>query len=99
MTWRELRAEPGASTWLPDVKRSPAKRATEIWFLGYGVFWIVCFGVIVGAQLFASFDRLTYMLVCGGLAAPLYLQPLIAPGVTGEQGKPLLSRYMARRST
>jgi cycloeucalenol cycloisomerase len=86
-------AKDGAGRWLADAKKSPAKRATEIWFLSYGVFWIACFGVIVGAGLYASFDHVGYLVVCGGLAAPLYLQPLLFPSVTADQDVSLLSRH------
>jgi len=79
--------------WLVRSEDSPQKRSTELWFLGYGVCWIICFGVIVGGQLYVWFDKIHYMLVCGGLAAPLYLQPFLFPGITQDADKPLLQRH------
>ena len=81
------------NTWLLSKEEAPAKRATEQWFLAYGVFWIACFGVIVGGQLYVWFDKIHYIVVCGGLAAPLLLQPVLLPSVTCDQGKPLLQRH------
>lgn len=80
------------SRWLAHARYSVQKRATEIWFLSYGVFWILCFTLIVGSGVYAWFDEYHYMLVCGGLAAPLYVQPALLPGITREGHLPLLSR-------
>eukprot|EP00658_Telonema_sp_P-2_P038024 TRINITY_DN27338_c0_g1_i2.p1 TRINITY_DN27338_c0_g1~~TRINITY_DN27338_c0_g1_i2.p1 ORF type:complete len:326 (+),score=53.70 TRINITY_DN27338_c0_g1_i2:141-1118(+) len=88
-----LTRAPGGGRWLADPQIAPGKRLTEVWFLKYGVFWILCFGVIVGGGLYVWFDRMHYMLVCGGLALPLYLQPVVAPWITGEAHLPLLERY------
>merc|ERR1712166_202118 len=98
-----LKAQPAENhRWLPDPTNAAdkasgsiiaAKRATELWFLGYGVIWILCFGVIVGGQLYEWFGKVEYMVVCGGLAAPLYIQPLLFPGVTADSGRPLLERH------
>jgi cycloeucalenol cycloisomerase len=86
----------GSGRWLADAKRSPAKRATEIWFLSYGVFWIVCFGFIVASGVYASFDHVGYLVVCGGLAAPLYLQPLLLPSITADENTPFMSRHSVK---
>lgn len=37
-------------------------------------------------------DQWGYLAVCGGLAAPLLLQPLLLPSLTGEASQPLLQR-------
>jgi hypothetical protein len=90
-----LRRQPGSaktSSWFApsDV---PSKRLCETWFLCYSVFWVACFAVIIAKQLYLHFTELDYMLVCGGLAAPLLLQPIILPSITGDQGKPLSQRH------
>lgn len=56
------------STWLAcaDTPLGKSKRATERWFLGYGVFWILCFGAIVGFGMYEWFDKQHYIIVCGG---------------------------------
>eukprot|EP00618_Florenciella_parvula_P018547 CAMPEP_0119470948 /NCGR_PEP_ID=MMETSP1344-20130328/3629_1 /TAXON_ID=236787 /ORGANISM="Florenciella parvula, Strain CCMP2471" /LENGTH=433 /DNA_ID=CAMNT_0007503683 /DNA_START=20 /DNA_END=1321 /DNA_ORIENTATION=+ len=72
------------------------KRMTETWWLAYAVFWVLCFGLIIGGGLYKWFDKHHYMIVCGGLAAPLLLQPFIAPGITGEANVPVWSRYSVK---
>uniref|UniRef100_A0A7S0YWN1 Cycloeucalenol cycloisomerase n=1 Tax=Hemiselmis tepida TaxID=464990 RepID=A0A7S0YWN1_9CRYP len=84
---------PTLSRWLADPKASPAKRATEVWFLGYGFFWILCFAGIIASQVYLQFTEVTFFVVCGGLMLPLLLQPVLAPSVTLDQGKPLLERH------
>ena len=79
--------------WLPSAELSRAKRACEIWFLTYGVFWITCFGCIVAFGWYHWFDKIHYIVVCGGLASPLLLQPILFPSITKDEDQPLLERY------
>lgn len=81
------------SRWLAHSKDNPAKRACEIWFLCYGVFWILCFAYIIGSQMYLQFTEVGFFVVCGSLMAPLLLQPIVMPSITCDQGKPLLQRY------
>lgn len=83
----------GQGTWLPRQDTAPAKRACEIWFLGYGVFWIACFMVIIAARLYDDWGREGYFVVLGGLMSPLVLQPILFPSLTCDQGKPIVERY------
>jgi cycloeucalenol cycloisomerase len=83
----------GPGTWLPSKEAAPAKRACEIWFLGYGVFWIACFAVIIALRLYDDWGREAYAIVLGGLMSPLILQPLLLPWLTCDQGKALMERY------
>ena len=62
--------------WLPP---SGEKRAYEVWVLKYSIVWMGAFAVIIAGQLYEQFDALGYFVVCGGLAAPLLLQPLVFP--------------------
>uniref|UniRef100_A0A7S0DTR5 Cycloeucalenol cycloisomerase n=1 Tax=Amorphochlora amoebiformis TaxID=1561963 RepID=A0A7S0DTR5_9EUKA len=83
----------GRRNWLPDCKLNSCKRNWEVFSLTYGVFWITCFAIIIGGELYESFDREHYMIVCGGLATPLLLQPILLPSITGESDVPLFERY------
>ena len=82
-----------SSRWFPHIDENPQQRACEVWFLRYGIFWICCFAIIVGFRLYVRFDRWHYILVCGGLASPLLLQPIVAPHITKESDRPLTERY------
>jgi len=84
-------AAEGPSSCLPPAGSSA--RATEVWFLKYGVVWISCFGVIIGTGAYAWFEAIHFMVVCVGLALPLLLQPFLLPSLTLDQEKPLLERY------
>ena len=53
-----LSPDKGAGSWLPSKEAAQAKRACEIWFLGYGVFWIVCFAVIIAARLYDNWGMM-----------------------------------------
>lgn len=88
----QLERGPKAGTWFPPPS-NPAKAATERWFLAYGAVWISVFAVVIGLQLYTLFDRPHYLALCGGLALPLLLQPVLAPSLTGDSGKPLIERY------
>lgn len=72
------------------------KRATEAFWLKYAVVWVACFAVIIGGRMYAWFDRHHYMIVCGGLATPLLLQPFLAPGITGEASLPWNERHCVK---
>jgi hypothetical protein len=80
------------SSWFAP-KDVPSKRACEMWFLCYSIFWVSCFGFIIASQVYLKFSETDYMLVCGGLATPLLIQPLVFPSVTGDQGKPIAQRH------
>jgi len=69
------------------------KKATEDFWLGWAVCWVCSFGVIIGFGMYEWFDRWHYLLVCGGLVAPLILQPILWPGLTGEAKVPWHERH------
>lgn len=79
--------------WLPEPKGNESKYRYEVWCLKYSVFWICCFGAIVAFKVYESLDELGYMYVCGGLALPLLLQPILAPLGPREASQPLMQRY------
>jgi cycloeucalenol cycloisomerase len=64
--------------------------------LAYTPIWIFCFGVIIVGQLYEHFDALAYNTVCGGLALPLLLQPLLFPSAgcgSPDRDRSLLERF------
>ncbi|CAE7198916.1 CPI1 [Symbiodinium natans] len=73
-----------------------AKEKCENWFLAYGLFWISCFAVIIACGLYEHMGKWHYLLVTGGLAAPLALQPLFFPSLTGEKDLPLMERHCTK---
>ena len=75
-------AQPGC--WLPPA--SSKKRAYEAWVLRYSVVWMGVFAVVIALQLYEHLDAMGYFVLCGGLALPLALQPLVAP-FEGDGGK------------
>ena len=79
--------------WLPPP--GDEKRSYEVWVLRYSVFWMGAFGVVIVAQIYETFDASGYFALCGGLAAPLVLQPMIWPlGRTASQ--PRIGAHAAR---
>eukprot|EP00466_Bigelowiella_natans_P007735 jgi/Bigna1/53084/estExt_Genewise1Plus.C_150109 len=90
------KSKKGDGRWLPCPETNPSKRKWELFSLHYGIFWISIFAVIIGGELYAWFDRIHYMVVCVGLAAPLLLQPFIFPSITGEAHVPWHGRYSVK---
>ncbi|CAK9083956.1 Cycloeucalenol cycloisomerase (Cycloeucalenol--obtusifoliol isomerase) (Cyclopropyl sterol isomerase) [Durusdinium trenchii] len=91
----------GISLFLEPEERSPPKERSpkeccENWFLLYGMMWMSCFAVIVGFRIYESMDKWAYLGVCGGLAAPLLLQPLLLPALTKEASVPLAQRFCTK---
>lgn len=87
------------STFLPSKQTQPSKYAYEMYALYYTPIWIACFGAIVVGQLYEEFTATTYNMVCGGLAMPLLLQPLLLPSAgfqSPDQNRPLSKRYATK---
>jgi hypothetical protein len=82
-----------AGQWLPCKTNARSKYLCEVWFLSYGAVWITAMMTIIVFQLYTSFDRIHYAVVLGVLVAPLYLQPVVLPSLTGDEGLRLLDRY------
>ncbi|CAE7311292.1 CPI1 [Symbiodinium necroappetens] len=81
---------------MPLVQELTAKERCENWFLAYGLFWISCFAVIIACGIYENMNKWHYLLVTGGLAAPLCLQPFFLPSLTGEKDLPLLERHCTK---
>ena len=64
---------------LPDPRSEPTKYSYELFCWYYTVVWIAIFGAIVVSQCYEYFSAWSYIFVCGGLALPLILQPMIYP--------------------
>ena len=87
-----LRRE-GDGAWLPSRAAAPAKRACEVWFLGWGVVWIACFAVVIALRPYDAWEHEGYFLFMLALMSPLLLQPVVLPSLTCDQGKRLTERY------
>jgi len=79
--------------WFADSKTHPTERATELWFLKYGAVWMSAFGVVVASEVYMQWDSMALLVFMFSLAAPLYLQPVLFPGVTAETNVPFLQRF------
>ncbi|KAL7542389.1 hypothetical protein ACHAXR_012030 [Thalassiosira sp. AJA248-18] len=64
---------------LPNPHTEPSKYCYEIFSWYYTAIWIGIFGFIVVSQCYEYFTAWGYAGVCGGLALPLMLQPMIYP--------------------
>jgi cycloeucalenol cycloisomerase len=80
---------------LPDEKTENSKRAYELFVAYYTPVWIVAFAVIVAFQLYEDFTPNMYVIVCGGLALPFLLQPVLWPGFcqSPDASRALFERY------
>lgn len=68
----------------PNLESSAKGLANSVW------------QVIVGFGIYESMDKWAYLGVCGGLAAPLLLQPLLLPALTKEASVPLAQRFCTK---
>jgi len=80
------------SRFFPCPKQEPSKRAYEMFVAAYTPVWIVAFAAIVALQLYEDFTPWMYISVCGGLALPFLLQPVLFPSGPDAQ-RPLMQRY------
>ena len=86
----------GQSSFLPHAQTQPSKRAYEIFVACYTPIWIGAFGVIIVLQLYEDFTAWSYVFVCGSLALPFVLQPIIFPSAgsnSPDAKRPLFQRY------
>jgi cycloeucalenol cycloisomerase len=86
----------GASSYLPSPNEEPSKRAYELFTAMYTPIWIGIFGIVVAAQLYESFTAWSYIFLCGGLALPFLLQPMLFPSAgcgSPDAQRPLFQRY------
>ena len=89
----------GGSRFLPCSKAQPSKYAYEMFALIYTPMWISVFAVIIAGQLYEHFDAFTYNAVCGGLALPFLLQPLLFPSAgfsSPDRDRPWHERYSTK---
>jgi len=81
---------------LPSIQTQPSKYYYEIYNWYYTIVWIATFGYIVISQCYENFTAFSYLIVCGGLALPLLLQPFVYPqgssdATTAEQEKVIIN--------
>lgn len=85
-----------SSSFLPSLQTEPSKRAYELFVVTYTPIWIGAFAVIVATGIYENFTAWSYLLVCGGLALPFLLQPILLPTAgfdSPDARRPLLQRY------
>ena len=84
------------STFLPSSKMEPSKRAYELYAAAYTPVWIAIFGVVVVTQVYEQFTAWSYIQLCGGLALPFLLQPIVWPSAgsgSPDAQRPWYARY------
>ena len=64
---------------LPNTDTEPSKYCYELFCWNYTAVWISIFAFIVISQCYDYFTAWGYLIVCGGLALPLVLQPFVYP--------------------
>jgi len=89
----QTKRKDAASRFFPDPATEPSKHAYERFVAKYTPCWIGAFAVIVAFQLYEQFTPRMYIYVCGGLALPFLLQPLLLPGTGPDNRRPLTQRY------
>ena len=72
------------------------KREYEVWVLKYSIVWMGTFAIVIAFQLYELFDASGYFLLCGGLALPLLLQPLVYRTKRGKQQTSIGAQHAAR---
>ncbi len=92
---------------LPHPTIEPSKYCHEIFTWRYSLVWIAIFGCIVITQIYETFNAWGYLVTCGGLALPLFLQPWLYPRasclgglnvsiVNPDEHRPFHKRYSAK---
>lgn len=92
----EMKNSSASGTFFPCPKTEPSKWAYEKFVSVYTPIWMGLFGAIVAFRLYEDFTAWSYMKVCGGLALPLILQPILLPsgGFNSPDSKrPIPERY------
>jgi cycloeucalenol cycloisomerase len=82
--------------YFPCPTTEPSKLAYEQFVSVYTPTWMFLFGIVVVFQLYEDFTAVSYLQVCGGLAMPFLVQPLLLPtgGFNSPDAKrPLWERY------
>ena len=87
---------PGQSSFFPSPTVEPSKRAYEKFTAAYTPVWIGIFGVVVVTQAYEQFTAWSYIQLCGGLALPFLLQPIVFPSAgfaSPDAQRPWYQRY------
>ena len=67
------------SSFFPSPVVEPSKLAYEKFTAAYTPIWIGIFGIVVATQAYEHFTAWSYIQLCGGLALPFLLQPIVFP--------------------
>jgi len=76
---------------LPSIQTQPSKYYYEVYNWYYTIIWIAIFGYIVISQCYENFTAYSYLIVCGGLALPLLLQPFVYPQGSSATDKNIIN--------
>lgn len=83
-------------SFFPSDIVEPSKRAYEQFTAAYTPLWITIFGIVVVTRVYEHFTAWSYLQLCGGLALPLLLQPVLLPSAgfgSPDAHRPLHKRY------
>lgn len=92
----QVKAKSSEASFFPSASKEPTKYAYEQFVAYYSVFWMTAFGLVVVTSAYEKFDAWNYLQLCGGLALPIHLQPIIFPTAgfsSPDANHPLLERY------
>lgn len=96
LTQLQTNQEKASSCFFPCADTEPSKRAYEYFVASYTPVWMGAFVLIVAFKLYRDFAEWSYLTVCGGLALPFLLQPILFPSAgcnSPDAKRPLLERY------
>jgi cycloeucalenol cycloisomerase len=65
------------SSFLPSPVTEPSKHAYEVFVLRYTLIWMIIFGFVVVSGTYETFDKWSYIYLCGGLASVFVIQPFV----------------------
>lgn len=83
-------------SFFPSNIVEPSKRAYEQFTAAYTPVWIAIFGLVVVTRVYEHFTAWSYIQLCGGLALPFLLQPVLWPSAgfdSPDAQRPLHKRY------
>ena len=84
------------SSFFPSPIVEPSKLAYEKFTAVYTPIWIGIFGIVVVTQAYEHFTAWSYIQLCGGLALPFLLQPIVYPSAgfgSPDAKRPWYQRY------
>lgn len=96
MVFMQTRKPHHHTSFFPSPVVEPSKLAYERFAAAYTPIWISAFGVVVVTQAYECFTAWSYIQLCGGLASPFLLQPIVFPSAgsnSPDSRRPWYRRY------